>query len=57
MHGEVKVESLFFKKWIFSCLLPDEKMNWLTQAISQAINLSSFQLPLSSTTNLGCRLD
>ena len=38
MHGDVKVESLFFEKWIFSCLLPDEKMNWLTQAVSQAIN-------------------
>ena len=46
MHGDVKVESLFFDKWIFSCLLPDEKMNWLTQAINQATNFKLFPTSL-----------
>jgi len=48
----IKVYKSIFKKWIFLCLLPDEKISWITQAISQAINSSSYQLPFSSTTSL-----
>ena len=52
MYENIKVYKSIFKQWIFSCLLPDEKMCWITQAISQAINSSSLQLPFSSTASL-----
>ena len=57
MYENIKVYKSIFKKWIFSCLLPDEKMCWITQAISQAINSSSLQLPFSSTASLKTKVN